>query len=200
MLHKLSGLRDNCSPRWVLSTRCMLEHLQVVAVRKLSQYRCRSQAWVRALNIAATQVPLFHFPTCFLPSNSAHHAYFTRAGGHFSIHVLCESACQSCLFYMKRFSPPCFSSFNILSCSTPPPPTCLGPDIQSVAANHEGCSEKLLMRALTAVSLQIREAHLATQHGDPFTEGAGSNENVGIFEWNTDICLYHYFPTGKFSF
>lgn len=30
---------------------------------------------------------------------------------------------------------------------------------------------KLLMRALTAVLLQIQEAHLATQHGDPFSEG-----------------------------
>lgn len=34
------------------------------------------------------------------------------------------------------------------------------------------------MRALTAVLLQIREAHLATQHGDPFRERAGSNESA----------------------
>jgi len=42
---------------------------------------------------------------------------------------------------------------------------------------------KLLMRALTAVLLQIQEAHLATQHGEPIRAGRGSRVQVSISKW-----------------
>lgn len=44
---------------------------------------------------------------------------------------------------------------------------------------------KLLMRALTAVLLQIQEAHLATQHGEPVRGGTGSCGPVSKFHCNT---------------
>ena len=72
---------------------------------------------------------------------------------------------------------------------------------------------KLLMRALTAVLLQIQEAHLATHYGDPFREGTHSKEKVSIFDFvyptsphsqtrKLAVCLLkaHYYPSRSDSY